>query len=294
MKRILVPTDGSRLSERAIPAATQLAQAQKATVAIARVVQYPVVQEAGADGYWDARLYDEIIEALDADARRGLDATAAKFGNAGVDAETAVFHGSPAGALLDYEELIRPDLVVMATHGRTGLMRFARGSVADAIVREGTAPVLLVRAFGPEATDLQDALVPLDGSPLAEEALPVVEALAQKPLKSVRLLRVVEAPADQPMAEQYLEGIATKLRTAGITVVADTRVGEPVEVIHGAAVMADLVVMATHGRGGFDRLRYGSVAEHSLRDLTVPVLLVRAGRPAPVPGLDPSVTTVFV
>jgi nucleotide-binding universal stress UspA family protein len=215
------------------------------------------------------------MAAFDDEAQRNLDALAATAQAKGVTAYAARLHGSPIPTLLDYEEMIRPDLVVMASHGRTGLARFARGSVADTLIREGTAPVLLVRSFGPETASLERAVLPLDGSPLAEAAVTMVEGLAGKPLKSVELCQAVAEPEDRQAAIPYLEAVADRLRTTGLEVTVAATVGQPNKIIQAAAKGNDLVIMATHGRSGLDRLRHGSVAEYALRELSVPLLLVR-------------------
>jgi nucleotide-binding universal stress UspA family protein len=170
---------------------------------------------------------------------------------------------------------LQPDLVVMASHGRSGLPRFALGSTAERLVREGTAPVLIVHALNPLDQKLDFALVPLDGSPLAEQALPMVESLAGKPVRQVRLMRAVTRPDETPEARRYLEGVRDRLQSAGLEVTIEVRIDEPATAIRDAGERADLIVLATHGRGGFDRLRHGSVAERVTREAQMPVLLVR-------------------
>lgn len=151
----------------------------------------------------------------------------------------------------------------MGTHGRTGLTRLALGSVADRMVRAGTAPVLLVREAEPST--LRSALVMLDGSGLAEEAL-----------EAVKLFEAVDDARDRRPATTYLEGVASQLAGSGLTAEAIVDVGDPAALVHQAAEGADLVALCTHGRGGLDRFRHGSVAERVVRDSKKPVLLVRA------------------
>ena len=193
--------------------------------------------------------------------------------------------------LLECEAEEKPDILVMATHGRTGLARFTRGSTADRLVRQGTTPVLLVPSFGPEVDKLECALVPLDGSALAEEALSMVEALAKNPLTHVHLVRAISLAAEADEATAYLDGVAKRLRALGLNVAVTVREGQPSDVIATLATTIEFpsikfVIMATHGRGGWDRLRHGSVAEHALHELRVSVLLVRAGQIQERPGSD--------
>ncbi len=292
IQRILVPTDGSPLSERALPLAEVVASAQNSEVFLVQVVPPPVwATDGGGYGAYEPispELYQQVIDALDESARANLDELSRRLQHYATPIRTQaeLLHGSPLAALLDYERQVGPGLMILATHGRTGLARFARGSVADCMVREGVAPVLMARSFGREALSLQRALVPLDGSPLAEEALPMVETLAGKPLQRARLLRVVERPDEEFAARTYLDEVAARLLASGLDVEVDVRTGDPGASITETANSVDLVVMATHGRGGLNRLRHGSVAERTLRDTPAPLLLVRAGTRTSMPGAN--------
>lgn len=287
IERILFPTDGSVLSERALAMAEILARAQAAELIMARVVEPSrwVALDASdsAMGTLDAtspEIYTQIEEALTEEARVDLDNLARRLGGLNLRARTVLLKGIAARELLFLEEQEQPDLVVMGSHGRSGLARAALGSVADRLVCEGKSPVLIVRSFSPDITWTERALVPLDGSAEAEAALPIVETLAGKPLRSVKLLRVVAATSELPNAIGYLADIGAHLSGAGLDVKREVRVDEPAVAIAAEAQSVDLVVMATHGRGGFDRLRHGSVASQAIRHLAVPVLLVRAQPPA--------------
>jgi nucleotide-binding universal stress UspA family protein len=138
------------------------------------------------------------------------------------------------------------------------------------------------------------ALVPLDGSPLAESIIPFLLKIAGPLDMSIRLLRVLEptSPAIgdgmRPSlivdpetrtreAEEYLATNAAALRARGVQVTWEVRNGRPDEAIVEAArdCGADLIAMSTHGRSGLGRLLFGSVAEQVLRHATVPVFLMR-------------------
>jgi nucleotide-binding universal stress UspA family protein len=149
------------------------------------------------------------------------------------------------------------------------------GSVADLMVREGCAPVLLVRSLSPALSAADTALVPLDGSAAAENALTMVKELAGKPIRRVHLLRAIEAPEEWDGARRYLEGIARGLAGLGLEVTTSVRVDEPAAAIMRTAPRAHLVILSTHGRGGVDRLRHGSVANRIVHQGTIPTLLVR-------------------
>jgi len=138
------------------------------------------------------------------------------------------------------------------------------------------------------------ALVPLDGSPVAEAIIPFILDIAGPLDMEVDLLRVVEplAPmviegsrhvdvedieARRTDAEEYLAPIAVELRNKGVKVESRVRRGNPAEEIVAAAreTGADLIAMSTHGRGGLGRLVFGSVAQAVLRHVDMPVFLMR-------------------
>jgi nucleotide-binding universal stress UspA family protein len=279
LRKFLIPTDGSELSERALPPAVILARSQEAEVTVVTVLEPIVWAGRGFDWSVSPDLYQQLADQLSEEARASTAALVNRIAEQGVQARAEVLNGVGAAALLDFEQQMKPDLIVMASHGRTGLARFALGSVADRLVRDGATPVLLVRSFTLPVTRLDTALVPLDGSPAAEAALPMVERLAGKPLQAVRLVRAVSSGDDLYEAERYLQTISWRLAEVGLQTTEQVRLGEPGEVIEAESAGMGFVVLATHGRGGFQRLRHGSVAERATRELKVPVLLVRAGVP---------------
>lgn len=124
-------------------------------------------------------------------------------------------------------------------------------------------------------------LVPLDGSPLAEAALPYAEALARRGDGRLALVRAVDG--DEAEAEDYLRAVAARLEAGGLTVNAATVPGDAAEVIAADADArnADLIVLASHGRDGLARLFVGSVAEEVVQRTARPVMVVPAEAAAP-------------
>jgi nucleotide-binding universal stress UspA family protein len=136
----------------------------------------------------------------------------------------------------------------------------------------------MVGSFVQGADQIRTALVPLDGSELAESALREVESLAGKPLRAVELVRVIADELERTDAYAYLSGVRNRLEAAGLSVKEHVHLGDPTTIIGRLAEETDVIIMATHGRGGFDRWRYGSVATGLLATTPVPLLLVRARR----------------
>ena len=295
---LLVPLDGSPQSERALPVALALARCSAAEVELVHVHEPPTVP--GLAPMYDTRFDVEVRETM----RAELEATAERLRQAAdVPVRTTFLDGSIAPTLEAHAALRRPELVVMTTHGRGGLSRLWLGSVADALVRHAGVPVLLVRGewFPPaDAADpvFRHVLVPLDGSSHAEAVLDYAVRLGAPSAMTWTLLTVVaprlitarpypgtSTPADHDdlderrhEAQTYLDRIATELRRAGTAVT--TRVAVHLQVAPGileaaAAERADLVALATHGRGAIPRLVLGSVANKVVRGAETSVLVLR-------------------
>ncbi|MBM2809709.1 MAG: universal stress protein [Chloroflexi bacterium] len=278
--RIMVPVDGSELSERAIPLAELLARTNNAEICLVRAFEPLNIPPYEPSALISPETTDELRRQVREHARAALDRLKSQVEQHGVRVKAELLQladGSPASTLLDYEQTSGVDIVAMATHGRTGLARFALGSVADRILREGSKPVLLIRPLTEQPKEMGVALLPLDGSEVGERAIKMAEALAGRPLRSVRLLQAIEKFQERSAAMDYLQSVADRLAAAGLETTVYVSVGEgPVEAIRTHVADADIVVMATHGRGGIDRMRHGSVAEAAARELQHPVLLVRA------------------
>ena len=276
---MLVPLDGSDLAEQAVPYATRLAKAADARVILAHA-RNPLIMT-------DAPAYE-------------LGAVAERARADGVAAETCildVYRDEVAEVILEAAREQRADLILMSTHGRGGLGRWLYGSVADRVLRSAEMPVLLVpaacRRAWAEDRPLR-ILVPLDGSPLAEEALDRSAELAETLGAELFLLQVVQIPsyamygeayvyqpfneeAELANARDYLERVAERLRGDGRTVKTRAILGAPAFDVAKAArdEGVDLIAMATHGYGGLARLVMGSVATGTLQRADVPILLSR-------------------
>ncbi|MDX1566167.1 MAG: universal stress protein [Longimicrobiales bacterium] len=291
---ILVPLDGSAFAEAALPPATTIASRENGSLDLV-MVQDPVP----AYGYgaleeqpqaWRAEYLAAVEEEL---ASRLQDRV-----------QYSLLVGSVTAELERHAEETDPDLLVMATHGRGPFSRFWLGSVADHIVRHSTYPVLLIRPEESQEVDVSaptefdHVLVPLDGSEEGETILDVAGPFGEIFDARYTLTRVVHYPAEvvssympdtvhiseeivesgKAEAEKYLEGVAGKLRDAGYTVDVDVRVDvHPASGIQRAAeeVGADVVALATHGRGGVERTLVGSVADKLIRSTHLPTLVIR-------------------
>jgi nucleotide-binding universal stress UspA family protein len=142
-KHILVALDGSECSHKALGMAVQLAKEQGARCTVCTVVD--VIRAAASMTYATGDLVSEWIATLNSDAKRIESDATAKYKDSGLAIETVVLEGYPPSALLDTAKDKGADLIVMGSHGRTGLKKLWLGSVAESVVQEATIQVLIVR-----------------------------------------------------------------------------------------------------------------------------------------------------
>jgi nucleotide-binding universal stress UspA family protein len=144
--RILLPTDGSALSQSAVDEAAALGKQLGQEVVLVRSIfpEAELAPTAGFDAVYAPEIYEELSRSLEADARKSLDATAQMVRDEGAEVGILLMHGPAAQTI---ESVARPDdLIVMTSHGRSGFRRWLIGSVAEKLVRTAPCPVMLVRA----------------------------------------------------------------------------------------------------------------------------------------------------
>jgi nucleotide-binding universal stress UspA family protein len=221
----------------------------------------------------------------------------------GITVNTAVVVGDPASEILKAAQREQIGTIVMTSHARGALGRAAFGSVADRVARTADIPVVIIRptddivAVGKPA-QLQRVILPLDGSALADSAIPYVKDVAARLGKPVSLVHVIDtvspyvASAALPVpqsalddswnaARNMLEPTAKIFDEAGISSKIEILQGAPFAAISNFATPSDLIVMTSHGRTGFTRWLLGSVAEKLVRSAPAPVCIVPAREPAP-------------
>jgi nucleotide-binding universal stress UspA family protein len=213
---ILVPLDGSLRAEQALPVAARLAQASGGTVVLLRVVHFStefVPYTAGDPG-----ILQTLNEADLAEARNYLECITRVSSLSGVHAETTAILGQAAETILSVVDTHHIDLIVLSSHGYTGMKRWVLGSVAEKVARHAAVPVLLLREGGPalvgtppHAEGPLRALVPLDGSVRAKAALvpaaQVVAALSAPGPGALHLTRVVVLPDAEQSSQSEREAI---------------------------------------------------------------------------------------
>lgn len=295
-KRLLVPLDGSRLAESVLPVATYLAERFSATIVLFHAV------EAGASSTVHGQRH--LLSADEAQAY--LNEVAKSLSSTSAPIETNVHAGSAlnvAQIIIDHVAELKADLVVLCAHGRGGWRDLVVGNIAQQVIQGGTTPVLFVRpgqADQAPSFSCRQILVPLDGTPIHEPALPVAAEIARVCHSTMHLLTVVPTLSTlsaeragtalllpttvaavlelaQRGAIEYLQSKAKEIMSDDLMVSTEVVRGDPAtSILDGAKhVKADLIVMATHGRANIDAFWSGSVTPRVLFRSTTPVLLIR-------------------
>ena len=292
-KHFLVPLDGSRLGESALPIAAYIARLVKATVTLIHVIEKDAPSEIHREPH--LRTAEEATAYL-AD-------TAAGPLFAGLDVRRHVHSAEVrdvAKSISEHSEELAPDLIVMSTHGRAGPRRLIEGDLAQQLAGIGATPVLLVRSPVPPA--FRAILAPLDGDPAHEECLPDAIALALACGARLHLLMVVPTlgdlsgpraaagrflpgatrmalEMDHAGALEYLESRADEPVRKGVRVTREASRGDPARAIVRSVrrEKADLVVMSTHGKAGTEAFWAGSVASRVIVRTNATLLLVPVG-----------------
>jgi nucleotide-binding universal stress UspA family protein len=295
LKLILVPLDGSAFSEQALPTALNIAKREKADVELVHVYEMilPELTQGAPplDPTLDLELRRKAQERLEALAERLRKSTS-------VSVKATVLEGDVDDALATYIEREHVDLVVMSTHGHGGLSRLWIGGVASDLVQRSRAPVLLIkpddgRSPKTRARSFNHVLIPLDGTPYAQEAIDhaIVVAgvhdvdylllMVLPPIGEMSDVPIIGLPDDNALHEaamSYLEGVAKNFRALGVnmdfrTVRHSSTARAILEVAETTA--ADLIAMDSRGRGGLKRLLIGGVADKVMRASKVPMLMHR-------------------
>ncbi len=263
-KGVVVPLDGSKSSEEAVPVAARLAEGLGLPLHLVHSV-------------------DEEIEG-EGPRARAAQIFKAYAGRLRANATVGIVGAPAAREVVAYAE--GADYVVLTSHGRGGLRANIVGSVADKIVRGATVPTLVLPAGGPAALEARPIVVAVDGSAAAEQGLAVARGLAALFKSEIVLVRAYSLPPPagiefiaypvdlmttlQEASEAYLTATAA----AGERTVA--RLAPPVEAIRAVAdeVDAGLIVMTSHGKGLAQRIALGSTTDRALHSIERPILVV--------------------
>jgi nucleotide-binding universal stress UspA family protein len=306
--KLLVPLDGSALAEQALGPAAAIARAAHASLELVLVHQ-PAAFADFVDAAWQTNPSKA--------ERAYITSTAQQLAaGASVVASGVALRGTTSDTISERAKATAADLIVMTSHGRTGVSRTWLGSIAHEILRRSTTPVLMLRpSETPKLRTIGEkrfkkVLVTLDGSPLSEAVLAPATELARAFKARLILLRIVEPvpmvlpetvlpvsslPRDDAATAAVVHTATQELAAIGKRITDDTGSGVEMHVVVGErvakailefarSVSPSVIAMSTHGRGA-SRLFLGSVADKVLRASNVPMLLSRPATVREEPAL---------
>jgi nucleotide-binding universal stress UspA family protein len=293
-QRILVSLDGSKLAEAVLPVVVAFAEKFGATILLLHAIEQGV----------RTTIHGERHLANVAEAEAYLSDVAARLTRPTINVTKHVHtvqQADVARCINEHAIEHQTDLVVLCAHGRGGWRDVIVGNIAQQVISRGTTPVLFISSekSKPQYTCTK-ILLPLDGTPHHEPALPVAKTIARAFGAEICLVNVVPTVSTlsaeragagmllpNAMAEilelaqrgavEYLQQVMKQLQAEGVPVSAQVARGEPAPVILDAQKRAgaDLVVLATHGHSAVEAFWSGSVTPRVLSQSPVPVLLVR-------------------
>ncbi|HEY6088819.1 MAG TPA: universal stress protein [Gemmatimonadaceae bacterium] len=303
-KVIMAPTEGSDSERAAISVAVELARRFDADLHLVRVETAPLAVETVAPPpvltITEQTLADERLARL-----RKLAALGAECRELGdIRVITALEDGRVAPTLSDYARKFDVDLIVMSSHARGGVKRITLGSVTDYLIRNTNIPVLVVKqpasflGASPEQAPSR-IVVPLDGSAAAEQILPEVAEFASRLNSTVSLLHVLTPltysqkeimqpglpwwDTDIAIADEYLSRAASHLIQQGLTVNNDVVLSDDIATAildYAGRTRADLIAIATSGKGGTSRFVFGTIADEITRKSPTSLLVFHPTRSA--------------
>ena len=293
--KIIVPVDFCPGCMNAFNLALNFAKKQNSKIYILHIISDPQL----IDPLYVSDLYEKIsFESIKEELEKEIRETYVKNAEGMCEVESQISRGYPASEIVEFAKVIGANLIVMATHARTGLKHAFIGSIAEKVLRSSQCPVLTVKLsqeIKPDKFDIKNILVPMDFSEQSERALELSLKFASLYNARIEILNVIQPISFYPYyySDFFVkEGISKKIED-DVKVRLDSLVeekreiykdinykiymGEPFQEIleEVKTIRADLIIMGTHGRTGFSHLLMGSVAERVVRLADCPVMTVK-------------------
>lgn len=291
IRKIIVPTDFSDLSEIAARSAAALAAPEAASIHLLHVIRLPFLHTT-----YDLNVPEAVWEGLRKGTHERLAETRVKLEGLGVNDVHQIVSESlqPAEAIAHSVRELDADLVVMATHGRRALKHALVGSVTERTLRTSPVPVLAVKEQDFGESPIKRILFATDFSSHANQALLLACSFAKRFGAHIDVVHVLDESPEyikvisaeivsfekqaRAMAGEHLEAIGEQVKAANLSTATHLLDGRAVEMIasEAARLQSDLIVMGTHGHTGFAHVTLGSVAEKTLRLAPCSVLTTRS------------------
>jgi nucleotide-binding universal stress UspA family protein len=295
---ILVPLDGSLIAECVLPHTGAMARAFDAKIVLLRMMDKSQAIEKG-------QLFDLVNWQINKTrANLYLEKTKTRLNASGLQVETTVLEGLVADSITDYAQNKGVKLIILSSHGRSGLSQWGISSITQKIIFSAPTSVLIIRAHQPAASELEELrytqiMVPLDGSRRAENVLPMVTVLARYHRSQIHIVHVVKTPEmarQMPLAQEDVDlsdRIVARNREEAIRYLDQVRAHSPLEGIdvqthlltsnNAAAALhelteqahIDLVALSAHGYSGNNQWPYGSMVNNFILYSKVPLLVIQ-------------------
>jgi nucleotide-binding universal stress UspA family protein len=297
---ILVPLDGSLLAECVLSHVVAVAQAFDSKVTLLRVL------DRHADGELGQSMDLLNWQIAKTDAKFYLEKITARLSESGIQAHEEVLEGLAAETVTEYARSHRMQLIILSSHGNTGLSKWGISSVTQKIIYGAPSSVMLIRARRPMTGELilrdrpyQRIMAPLDGSWRAENVLPTTTLLSRFHRSKIHLVHVVKTPEmarHMPLANEDLDlsnRIVARNREEAVRYLDQMRLHSPMVDLdlkthlltsdNAAAALhelvdteqIDLMILSAHGYSGHQQWPYGSMVNNFILYGQVPLLIVQ-------------------
>ena len=295
IKNLLIPLDGSKLAESVLPYAAQVAKKLNVSVTLLHIIETDAPEKVHGQQHLtkpaQAEKYLNSISSLEIFKYVGVEFHVHEMSVKDV-----------AKSISEHSQELQQDLVVLCTHGSSGIHHILFGSIAQQVISLGTTPVLLVNSlqvYPAEGCKLEKFLIPLDGNPDHEHVLDYAVKFAKLCGAAVHLFvaiprfgnmsgeftqanRLLPGTTSRMMdmivadAEEYLTKLKVKMELSGLKVSSGYSRNDPADAITVEAKKnnADLIILATHGKKGAEAFWEGSITPKISKSSKIPLLLV--------------------
>lgn len=299
IRQVLIPLDGSKLAEQVIPHLLRFITPDQTELLLMTALSSTLPSDKSNS---NLAISESTSTSQNYKIHEQLNNVTQELNQISFSVTERVVPGAPTNSILSLAEEAFVDLIAMSTHGRTGLRRVLLGSVADEVVCNARPPIFLTPAAitAPPKFTPRTILLPLDGTALAEAAIPIAQQFAQNTGATLSFIRILDSnyseheqsanqtdttkQATSQQATRYLEQIKLRLQLANVTSRYQITSGDPAVAIIRAShtEQVDLIVMSTHGRSGVGRIIHGSVTRQIIGSAICPLVLIRGILPVEV------------
>lgn len=294
LEHILLPLDGSKLAECVLPHAVTLSKAFESKVTLLRVVY----SDPSGDQQLNVNPMDWQMRK--SEAKSYLEAIQKRLDDVGIEAEIQILEGIPAQQIIEFSRNIDIQLVILSSHGSSGISEWNINSTAQKVLLRAFIPVMIIRAYKETALDLDNLkyeriIIPLDGSKRAECILTLANSIGKAHSSEIILAHVVEEPklprqapvnkGDLEMVEKIttvnrkeVSNYIDQLNAQLLNNHAKTRIEsstKPAVTLHNIIDQenADLVILSAHGLSGDNKWPYGQTALNFIVYGTTPIII---------------------